>query len=175
MMSTGESAVHDFAARQLNRGLAADPGLRAQAEAIYESGFGDIDPSFPGFVGQYYLLSKLIPKDRVVYDMGCSYGLQAWFFRDHCKYIGVDLPNDAVRRLRMPNAEYHEMSIGDFLATATIDPKHFAICNYVPPWEDDNERLVAEAFRHMFIFYPMGDPWSPFVEIEMAKPTKENA
>lgn len=33
------------------------------------------------------------------------------------------------------------------------DDGMFAICNYVPPWSHDNEKLVRENFKHCFVFY----------------------
>lgn len=114
----------------------------------------DIDSSFLGFVDCYAYLSNLIPLDRVIYDMGCCYGMQAWFFRDHYKYVGVDALTTTEYQLQLSNTEYHHTTIEKFLKTAVIEDPHFAICNYVPPWGADNEKLVRERFRHLFVYYP---------------------
>jgi len=86
--------------------------------------------------------------------MGCYNGLQAWFFRNHLLYIGVDLATDEIERLELKNTEYFTMSISDFIKERVILYPHFAICNYVPPWHDDNQKLVRENFKHCFVYYP---------------------
>lgn len=117
----------------------------------------DIDGEFMGFTDIYETLAKIIPKERIVVDLGCAYAPQAIYFLKHKKYIGIDLPTFGTPRPITPNAEYFEMKISEWIEKEL--PKYdknelFAICSYVPPWHDDNEKLVRENFRHMFIYYP---------------------
>lgn len=132
--------------------LSSDPHYRDQLKAVFEAEFCDVGPSFLGFNFYYYHLAQIIPRDRVIYDLGCAEAFQSWFFRDHAKYIGVDLL--AREHIKPPNAEFHHGSISEFLKTHKIEDPHFAICNYVPPWHGDNQKLVRDAFRHCFVFYP---------------------
>lgn len=126
----------------------------AQAVQICEeTGWCDVAPQCLGSMSIYKALSEIIPKDRVIYDIGCAQAFQAWYFRDHLKYIGVCPLSGG--RLTMPNSEHLEVTCGEFLASAAIDPVHFAICAYVPPWFNENaEELVRRAFDHIFVFYP---------------------
>ncbi len=135
--------------------LQADPFYREQLDKIMIDGSGDIDGSFLGFVAQYYHLSQIIPLDRTIYDLGCGYGPQSWYFRNHHKYVAVDLGESVIMP---PNGEFYHMSIGDFVKTQKIDKIHFAICSYVPPWGGNNEELVRENFEHLFIYYPRSRP-----------------
>ncbi len=114
----------------------------------------ECSPDFLGFLGTYYYLSKIIPQDRVVYDLGCCNGFQAWFFKHHLEYIGVDLLTKPENQLKTSNSQYFHTDIDSYLKTTNIKTPHFAICNYVPPWRGDNQKLVRENFRHIFVYYP---------------------
>lgn len=144
--------IHELAHKEFWQGMGADSILKKQAISVMESYSCDCQPDFLGFLGQYYYLSHLIPQDRVIYDMGCCYGFQSWFFRNHKKYIGVDLLSET--NFTMPNSEYYHMPIEDFIANHEVIAPHFAICNYVPPWHGDNEKMVKDAFRDVFVYYP---------------------
>jgi SAM-dependent methyltransferase len=125
----------------------ADPALLEKVRAIIDS---DTDIDFLGFMGAYYHLSLIIPTDRTIYDLGCNHGFQAWFFRNHLKYVGVDGWKD-MTFLELENTEYHKDSIEHFLETAKIDSIHFAICNYVG---GAPAKLVREKFADLFVYYP---------------------
>ncbi len=146
--------AHEIAHTILWDGIKDSLPLKTQIEKLVEDNSADIEPDFLGFLGTYYYLSHIIPHDRIIYDMGCAYGIQAWFFRNHKKYIGVDVLTTSF--FIQPNAECHTMTIKDFLAQHGIESPHFAICNYVPHWYDDNEKIVRDNFRHLFVFYPEG-------------------
>ena len=133
--------------------LLADPHYKVQAERIMNKFCGDIDPSCLGFMDVYYHLSMIIPKGRVIYDLGCSYAFQAYYFRSHKAYVGVDLGKKKFR-LFCPNTKHLEMSIQQFVETQKVESPHFAICSYVPPWGGDNQELVRQSFKHLFVYYP---------------------
>lgn len=117
----------------------------------------DIDGDFMGFTDIYYHLSKIIPKDRIIIDLGCAYATQAVYFKNHKKYIGVDLPDFGSPKVQTHNSEYFLMTIRKFIEQELPKLKGenmFAICSYVPPWHDDNEKLVRENFEHLFVYYP---------------------
>ena len=144
---------HEIANQILWDGLMADPDYKQQALDILHSEGGDIEPDFLGFVEIYYYLSMLIPADRVIYDLGCSTGLQAWFFRNHEKYVGIDLHANSKYQLRTPVSEYHSMSAVDFVHVNVIDGVHFAICNYVPNCGRWTEEVIP-CFTDIFVYYP---------------------
>ena len=117
----------------------------------------DIDGEFMGFTDIYKHLAQIIPKSRIIVDLGCAYAPQAIYFTEHRKYIGVDLPYFKTPRVNTKNSEYCEMSIKEWIEKEL--PKYnkeelFAICSYVPPWHDDNQKLCRENFLDMFAYYP---------------------
>lgn len=125
-----------------------------QVAPLLERNDGDIDESFLGFTGTYRLLAQLIPTGRTVIDLGCSSAFQGWYFRNHDSYIGVDVGGDY---FRVKNGVYYTMTIQEFVEQyreICTGRNVFAICNYVPPWGADNEKLVRETFRNLYVFYP---------------------
>lgn len=145
---------------KVNRKLFEDlrkAGHGAFLERVFNDNGADVDMCFMGFVAIYAALAEIIPKDRVIYDMGCAYAFQSWYFRDHKRYVGVDFMVSPRDRLFLGNAIHHNMTIKDFVKGEKIENPHFAICSYVPPWHGDNEKIVRDTFRHMFIFYPEGE------------------
>lgn len=149
------SEPHELAGRLLWRAIEEDKPLLKQAERILRKYSGDIEPTYLGFMGTYHLLEQITPRDRVVYDVGCSYGFQAWFFRHHKKYVGIDLCVPARDRLQLDNTEHHKADISDWVKHHEIAREHFAICNYVPQWGTEAAgRVVARHFEHQYVFYP---------------------
>lgn len=122
---------------------------------------------FIGFIEQYEALSRLIPNHWTVIDFGCYVGVQAYYFRNHIKYIGVD-PFQGPR-LRTENSEYHQLSISDYFKLFKPEPgvnlptSTFAICNFVPAYSG----LIRESFPNLFIYYPESDKkYGPHVDIQ---------
>jgi hypothetical protein len=120
----------------------------------------DIDQEFMGFTDIYKHLAKIIPKDKIVVDLGCAYAPQAVYFTKHKKYIGVDLVRFDTPRVKTDNSEYNLMTIKEWVDREL--PKYkkeelFAICSFVPPWHGDNQRIVRENFLDVFVYYPRGD------------------
>ena len=144
---------HSLISRRLYQKLISDPYYAPQISRVMVHDM-ELEPDFLGFTSYYYYLAQMIPKDRVIYDMGCNCACQAWYFRKHRAYIGVDLLTPVRSRIKPPNAKHYKMSILDFVMKYSIKPVHFAICSYVPPWDGDNEKIVKEKFRHVFVFYP---------------------
>jgi hypothetical protein len=112
----------------------------------------------------YYYLSRMIPKDWYVIDIGASYGAQSYLFQDHAKYIAVE-PSESsdewnFEYFKADGTERYEMTarkfIKDILPTLNLDMKKtFAICNYVPAWYGENPmELVRETFHNCYVYYP---------------------
>ena len=51
----------------------------------------EYEPDFMGFTHIYKALSEIIDKDKIVIDFGCYLAAQAYYFKDHFRYIGVDV------------------------------------------------------------------------------------
>jgi hypothetical protein len=108
-----------------------------------------------GFTDIYKHLAKIIPKGRIVVELVCAYATQSIYFTKHKKYIGIDISE--CPKVKTQNSEYFIMSINEWIDKELSKYKKeelFAICSYVPPWHHDNEKLVRENFKHLFIFYP---------------------
>ena len=140
---------------------------RDQRERVFNQDRGDIGPEFLGFVDIYVALAKIIPVHWTVVDLGCAYAPQAFLFKGHAKYVGVDLPGSyfdreggMTERFVAPNSMFYEMTIADFCerhASEFDQETTFAICSYVPPWYGDNCELARRAFRYVFTYYPGGE------------------
>ena len=88
-------------------------------------------PEFVGFVGIYYYLSKVIPKDYTIIDFGAAHNAQSYFFTEHKKYIVVN-PFIGIKEddgLFLPHKCYiYRMTTGEFLNTVDYQKeKVFAI------------------------------------------------
>lgn len=140
--------------------IALDPACHLLPEDQLDRVFGqdmcDIDAEFLGFTYIYFALASVIPKHWTIVDLGCAYSPQAFIFKDHRAYIGVDL-GIAKERFEAPNTTHYTMPIAEFIEKHIdgFDQKTtFAICSYVPPWHDDNMALAREHFKNVFTYYP---------------------
>lgn len=139
--------LHDFAHRLLYE--QGDANAQAQVQRLIDVHEPQIDGSHLGFFDIYYALSVIIPKGRVVYDLGCHHAIQAWFFREHKGYVGVD--HLAVRkRFKQHNASHVQADIETWIVSAKPQRPSFAILSYVPNLGD----LDTRAFPDVFRFYP---------------------
>jgi hypothetical protein len=126
----------------------------------------EIMPDCLGFVATYYHLSKVIPEYYTVYDFGCAYNAQSYFFQKHKKYVAIEpYPRDREHPfspLFCPsNCEIHRCTTGEFLKDSAhlVEGPSFAICNFVPAWyEEDSSELVRRHFKNCYTFYPDPDP-----------------
>ena len=123
-----------------------------------------------GFGGRtYYNLSRMIPKNWNVVDIGASYGAQSYLFKDHAKYIAVEpfkdygIDSPKVANFLAPGTVRSDATAGQFikdiLPSLNLNlEKTFAICNYVPNWFGEKPmELVRHNFQYVFTFYPNGD------------------
>jgi hypothetical protein len=142
---------------RLFKGLMSDPHTKKQTLRILDENCCDVSPDCLCTAHMYYHLSKIIPKNRTIFDLGCAEAFQAWFFRNHKAYVGVDILCKIKDRISLPNTRHHMCSIENFIQSHCREERedpHFAICCYVPPWNQNNEELVREHFDHVFVFYP---------------------
>ncbi len=139
-----------------NRGL-LERLPKDQIDRVFAAERCELAPDFLGFVDIYERLSEIIPTCWTVVDLGCANAAQAFFFDRHLSYIGVDLLTPVDERFAAANSSHFEATIGDYIAShvGKLDlGTTFAICSYVPPWYDDNCRLVRESFKNVFTYYP---------------------
>ncbi len=131
----------------------------AQIERVF-SGTArvEIDPEFLGFVGTYKRLAEIIPLHWGVLDLGCAYAPQAWYFREHAFYVGVDHSQEnefgEFVRFAFGNTQHIQASIDAYLdALPRFAAPVFAIANYVPARAETLKRL-RQTFDDLFVFYP---------------------
>ena len=112
----------------------------------------------------YYYLSRMIPKDWTVIDVGCAYNPQSYLFQGHKRHIAIEpkwLDKDFhFEYFQAPNTELLFMTGQEFikneLPKMNLDlDKTFAICNYVPEWYGENPmELVRHTFHNCYVYYP---------------------
>lgn len=118
--------------------------------------------TFSRSIVDYLDISRYVPKNMVVLDLGCggcggAYATHSWLFQNHVRYIGVDCWGCAKTRLDTGNSEFFRMDIQSFLRDVFpdlgLDLKDvFAICVYVP--DDEALRMVAETFPYCRVLLP---------------------
>lgn len=129
---------------------------------IFKQKFCDIDCGFMGFLTPYKYLSRLIPKDWEIFDFGCAYNTQCYFFDEHKAYHAIE-PNDdngqCTELFHTDNTIIHRCTTGHFLKNIfpalNVDiNKCFAIVNNVPNWYgEDSMKLVRDSFKNCYTFY----------------------
>ena len=137
-----------------------------QCTRVLDQPRAQIDSTYLGFVNTYEALARLIPLDWTVVDVGCSYAAQAYYFRKHKAYIGVERrTRPLTKTFCFQNSEFVWMKGEEFVKSQrhmgqlNLD-KTFAICNYVPcgpakpVGEDDVQTAVRKAFKNVYCFYP---------------------
>lgn len=111
--------------------------------------------------GTYYNLSRMIPKDWTVIDIGCAYNPQSYLFQAHARHIAIEpVWRDSdfkFEYFQAPNTELLFMSGQEFilkeLPRMDLDKnKTFCILNFVP--SDEVNVLVRQSFKNLFVFYP---------------------
>ena len=120
----------------------------------------------------YKTLSEVISLDWTIVDIGCGYSAQAYYFRKHKKYIGIDLnPNlicndfkniaSGCFRFTFENTEHWvrnaiELTENDFTDFDLL--KTFAIMNWNPLWTalkiEDRGLHIRKIFKNLYVHYP---------------------
>jgi hypothetical protein len=136
-----------------------------QIKRVFSQDMCDIDREFLGFTDVYFALARIIPTHWTIVDLGCAFSPQAFIFKDHAAYVGVDVGKDK-ERFAAPNTTHYVMTIGEFLSRHAADFKSettFAICSYVPPWyREDPRELARQHFENVFTYYPAGTSLNPY-------------
>lgn len=130
---------------------------KEQIDRVFNQKECDIDIEFLGFIDIYKKLSEIIPKHFTIVDLGCAYNPQCFYFKDHKKYIAVDLYTK--ERFQAENCELINKSICEYIKNDISDlnlDETFAICSYVPDWHDNNIEMVRKTFKNVFTYYPHG-------------------
>lgn len=131
-------------------------------DKVFEYDKCELSADFLGFTEYYKALASVIPKGMTVIDFGCYQAVQSWYFKDHNRYIGIDvIPIEA--RLRTDNSLHFQSDICkwimfDFNKLGGLKADEcFAICNYVPDW--GAQALIKQTFQNVFNYYPTVNRW----------------
>lgn len=138
---------------------------KVEIERVFSSDTrAEICGDFLGFVNTYFHLSKIIPKDFIIIDIGCGYNAQSYLFNEFQRVYAVNPLNEIsgfhFEYFCAPNCTLFDMTAGEFieqeLPKLNLDLKKcFAICNYVPNWHNEKPmKLVAKTFPNHYVFYP---------------------
>lgn len=130
---------------------------REEVNTVFAQDECEYECDFLGFADVYRPLADSIPKGKIVIDFGCYLAAQAYFFKDHKQYIGVDV--DKMRRFTPDNTVHYVCRIQEFigkhlpelLKTHSID-EFYAICSYVP--DRAAVLLVKKTFPNNYCYYP---------------------
>lgn len=131
---------------QLNR------NYRDQFQKVMKSKRIQYEWDFLGFIEEYEALSKIIPKHFTIVDLGGYAGAQGYYFRNHKKYINVDLWEG--ERFDFGNTDNYICEIDKWLESENYKEldltRTFAICNYVPA----DSSTLRKKFKNLFVYYP---------------------
>ena len=131
---------------------------KLEMQRLFSYEYCELEPDFLGFLNSYYDL-QMLSKNFTIIDIGCYQALQAVYFRNHKKYIGVDNSTPTEYRLRQENAEYYCMSgqmfiknnIPKLLKNGLDIDKTFVICSYVP--DKELWKMISETFPYHRVKY----------------------
>lgn len=118
---------------------------------VNESHWGaDWAPEYLGFVEIYKHLADIIAPHWRVVDLGCAAAPQAYYFKKHENYIGVDV--ESTPRFTFENTEHWTMDIDEAVKRYRGQnlKRVFAICSAVP----DNTSMLRQTFPNLFVWYP---------------------
>ena len=122
----------------------------------------EIESDFLCFALPYEAVAECIPATIPVIDLGCYMAAQAYFFRNHPAYVGVDCYEmcedfSSLRRFSLPNCRHVSAQIQDCAEALKEEyPDAYAVCIAVP---DNEARLaVSHLFPNHCICYPGEKP-----------------
>ena len=164
-INSSKKGVVEMTNEEINKYLVDELMLKYPVlfDKVLRQDMCDIDLEFLGFVDTYYYLSKIIPKHWRVIDFGCAYNPQAYFFKDHKCFIGV---NPGIKeQFRFSNTILFKGTISKFLEKKPTTKEVFAICNNVPSKET---RLIREYYPNCFVYYTTG----PEFKVRLSKKGK---
>ena len=122
----------------------------------------DIDGSFLGFLDVYAGVASKLPKSMTILDIGCAYAIQADYFSDYRKYIGVDV--ELRQHLEQENAVFYQETGEEFLTKIQMDFYYhdlrqldtFVICSWVSARNEFLPKLIKILFPYYYIAYVDG-------------------
>lgn len=127
-------------------------------------GSTELGPTFLCFEHVYLPVSKMVPEHFAIVDLGCYQAAQAYLFRNHERYIGVDYYDKVYSghgyipplRFLPKNAIQYVMSIEDFFDSGKVDKldldKTYFIMSHVPSFHDKPYWLRGKAKNFLWVY-----------------------
>lgn len=130
---------------------------KKEMDKVFDYDKCEFSYDFLGFTEYYKALASIIPKGKTIIDFGCNQALQSYYFREHNRYIGIDIAIPTEYRYKTDNSLHFQDEISKWIefefSKMRINPKEcFAIINYVPDW--GAQALVKQTFQNVFCYYP---------------------
>lgn len=128
-----------------------------EMDRIFDYNKCEFSYDFLGFTDFYKALASVIPQGKTIIDFGCNQALQSYYFRNHNRYIGIDIEIPTEYRYRTDNSLHFQDEITKWIefefSKLGINQKDcFAIVNFVPDW--GAQALVKQTFNNVFCYYP---------------------
>lgn len=133
---------------------------KEEVNRLFSYEYCELEFDFVGFIENYADLKEIIPKDFTIIDVGCYQAMQAHYFKDHRRFIGIEPYIPAEYCLKQENATYYHQTAQQFisetlpqLVSEGLDlNKVFAVCSAVP--DREAQKLVKETFPYHRVTYP---------------------
>lgn len=129
---------------------------RAELKRLLSQDYCELEPDFLCFEPAYQAVAKYVPKDYIIVDCGCYLALQAYLFREHRRYIGIDCLEKQqlfqnLERASTANSLMLSTRVQDMRSWLWQGERLYVMAVAVP------DREVQEAVRRMpnhFLWYP---------------------
>ncbi len=132
-------------------------------DEIYQSTNVSISYGYVAYYKDYVPLARKIPKDKIVVDVGCSFGVQQVLFKDHKGYIGIQQFRNGVNadkkfkpnfRILISNAKIIEGNFKDVWQQTGITEEnkdnYFGIANHSIYNDRELNKEDIEIFQKLF-------------------------
>ena len=114
----------------------------------------ELEEDFLGFLNTYEAVSRFVPTKMVIVDFGCYMAAQAYFFKNHAAYIGVDyFERGKLSRLKRFETSNSIMLIQSIQEAIRILPSnYYAICSAVN--DASARKIISRKYPNHCIRYP---------------------
>ena len=156
----------DAACYRLRNAVFSDPVAAPEVIRCMSCPESELEQDFLCFADVYEAAAKVAPKYWKILDLGCNQAIQAYLFRDHEQYIGVDSHVPIEHRYAAPNVVHQMAEAALWLTTSeiarTLDPaRTFVIVSYVPDSRVIRTLMAGFSFTNVLSYYPASDPNNP--------------
>lgn len=114
----------------------------------------ELEEDFLGFLNTYEAVSRFVPTKMIIVDFGCYMAAQAYFFKNHRRYIGVDFYElgefSHLERFETSNSIMLKQSIQE--AARILPSEYYAVCSAVN--DASARKIISRKYPNHCIRYP---------------------